>query len=208
MLICDQFANNCRAISINQAWFGSPGQLLMSRDASQHPDKLGFLNYSGALQAGDDLKVENSTTVAAAESWCAANSKCQGITFNNNASESVRRVYFKRGVTLNADKAWGSLVKATHAPPGPRTEQIWTKRVSARGAGGASVAVLCVNAGPTNTTADFTVSLQQLGITSRSGAHVRDIWKLEDAVPIAAGANLTVIGVAGHSSRFFKLTPL
>jgi hypothetical protein len=35
----------------------------MSRDASQHPDAHGFLNYSGAMQAGDDLKVENNTTV-------------------------------------------------------------------------------------------------------------------------------------------------
>ena len=52
---------------VAQAWFGSPGQLLMSRDASQHPDDLGFLTYAGALQAGDDLKVENETTVAAAE---------------------------------------------------------------------------------------------------------------------------------------------
>ena len=50
-------------------WYGSPGQLLMSRDASQHPDKLGFLNYTGALQAGDDIKVENGTTVAAAEAY-------------------------------------------------------------------------------------------------------------------------------------------
>ena len=59
--------SNVEAIAINQAWFGSPGQLLMSRDASQHPDDLGFLTYAGALQAGDDLKVENETTVAAAE---------------------------------------------------------------------------------------------------------------------------------------------
>lgn len=37
----------------------------MSRDESQHPDSLGFLNYAGALQAGDDLKIENGTVEAA-----------------------------------------------------------------------------------------------------------------------------------------------
>ena len=62
---------NREAIAINQEWAGSPGQLLMSRDASQHPDSLGFLNYTGALQAGNDLKVDNQTTVEAAEAWCA-----------------------------------------------------------------------------------------------------------------------------------------
>ena len=39
----------------------------MSRDASQHADSQGFLNYTGALQAGDALTVENDTTVEAAE---------------------------------------------------------------------------------------------------------------------------------------------
>jgi hypothetical protein len=72
-------------------------------------------------------------------------------------------------------------------------------------AGGAPTAVLCVNAGPTNSSANFNVSLAELGITV--GAEVRDIWKLSDAPAIAAGGRLAVSGVAGHSSRFFKLTP-
>ena len=70
------------------------------------------------------------------------------------------------------------------------------------------MAVLCVNAGPTNTTADFSVSLGELGITSAAGASVRDIWKQSETKAIGAGGSLAVNGVAGHSSRFFKLTPL
>ena len=187
----------------------------MSRDASQHADSLGFLNYSGALQAGNDLKVENHTTVAAAEAWCAKNASCEGITYNNNASETLRRVYFKTGVTLNADKDWSSLVKKTHAPPGAETQQVWVKRLGplqmgAAGGGGApAIAVLFVNAGPTNSSAEFSVSLAELGITAAAGGavQVRDIWKLSDAPTIAAGGRLAVSGVAGHSSRFFKLSP-
>eukprot|EP01050_Picozoa_sp_SAG11_P005208 SAG11_NODE_358_length_10235_cov_5.689917_6_plen_183_part_00 len=180
----------------------------MSRDASQHVDGLGFLNYSGALQAGNDLKVENRTSVATAEAWCATNPSCEGITYNNNASETLRRVYFKTGITLNADKEWSSLIKKTHAPPGAETQQIWVKRLGPLGAaGGAPMAVLFVNAGPTNSSADFTVSLAELGITATGGAEVRDIWRRSDAPAIAAGGRLAVSGVAGHSSRFFRLSP-
>ena len=35
----------------------------MSRDASQHPDAHGFLNYSEVLQAGDDIKIANYTCI-------------------------------------------------------------------------------------------------------------------------------------------------
>lgn len=69
-----------RLYTHTKRWYGSPGQLLMSRDVSQHPDKLGFLNYTGALQAGDDIKVENGTTVAAAEAcvfWLVLSDNCQ-----------------------------------------------------------------------------------------------------------------------------------
>ena len=114
----------------------------MSRDASQHADSLGFLNSRGALQAGNDLKVENHTTVAAAEAWCAKNASCEGITYNNNASETLRRVYFKTGVTLNADKDWSSLVKKTHAPPGAETQQVWVKRLGPLQMGGRAAAAL------------------------------------------------------------------
>lgn len=198
---------NQEAIAINQAWFGSPGQLLMSRDASQHPDSHGFLNYSGALQAGDDIKIDNHTTVAAAEAWCAKEPECEGITYDGNISESSRRIYFKRGITLNGDREWESLVKVGHAPPGAETHQVWVKRLGDEDTpGGAPMAVLCVNGGPTNSSADFNVSLAQLGLVD--GAKVRDIWKLADASPIKAGGSLVVSGVAGHSSRFFKLSPM
>lgn len=140
--------------------------------------------------------------------WCAANASCEGITFKVNTSELHKRVYFKRGVTLNADTAWGSRIKATHAPPGPQTQQIWVKRVSpATDKGGPTMAVLFVNAGPTNCTADFGLSLAELGITSARGASVRNIWKLQDEEEISAGGSLNVSGVAGHSSRFYKITP-
>lgn len=209
----------------------------MSRDESQHPDSLGFLNYTGALQAGDDLKVENGTTVEAAEacvsscwfdthalccdtfdvakletafvhgSWCATNISCEGITYNANSSQPQKRVYFKRGITLNADAAWGSRIKATHAPPGPQTQQIWVKRVSpATDDGGPTMAVLFVNAGPTNSTANFGVTLAELGITSARGASVRNIWKHQDESPISAGGRLDV-AIAGHSSLFYKIAP-
>ena len=77
---------------------GSPGQLVVSRDASQHPDASGFLNYSGALQAGNDLKVVNASAsfgTVEAEAWCASNSSCEGLTFSKN--ESARKYYFKSG---------------------------------------------------------------------------------------------------------------
>eukprot|EP00729_Bicosta_minor_P007317 gene7317-8221_t len=155
---------NTEAIAINQAWFGSPGQLLMSRDESQHPDAQGFLNYSGALQAGDDLKVEDEITVAAAEAWCATDAACEGFTYNSsNVNEAKKKVYFKTGITLNYDKAWSTYIKGAHAPPGSNTQQVWVKRLGPEDAasGGAPMAVLCVNAGPVNGTADFTVSLTE-----------------------------------------------
>ena len=65
---------------------------------------------------------------------------------------------------------------------------------------------LCVNGSPLNSTADFSVSLAELGITS-GGASVRDIWKLQDAPPISAEGSLEVKGLAGHSSRFFRVSP-
>ena len=141
-------------------------------------------------------------------SWCATNISCEGITYNANSSQPEKRVYYKRGITLNADAAWGSLIKATHAPPGPQTQQIWVKRVSpATDSGGPTMAVLFVNAGPTNSTANFGVSLAELGITSALGASVRNIWKLQDESPISAGGSLNVTGIAGHSSRFYKIAP-
>ena len=141
--------------------------------------------------------------------WCAANASCEGITFKLNSSQPQKRVYFKRGITLNADAAWGSRIKATHAPPGPQTQQIWVKRVSPATSdeGGPTMAVLFVNAGPTNSTADFGVSLAELGITSARGASVRNIWKLQDEGEISVGGSLNVSGVAGHSSRLYKITP-
>ena len=140
--------------------------------------------------------------------WCAANKSCEGITFDANASQPHKRVYFKTGITLNSDAAWESRIKATHAPPGPQTQQIWVKRVSpATNDGGPTVAVLFVNAGPPNSTADFSVSLAELGITSSRGASVRNIWQLQDEPAISGGGSLNVSGIAGHSSRFYKLTP-
>ena len=201
---------NREAIAVNQAWFGSPGQLLMSRDASLHPDAHGFVNYSGPLLAGDDIKIQSFTSVAAAEAWCATNVSCEGFTFSNNASDPSRHVYFKAGITLSGGRGWSSYVKASHAPPpygGGETQQIWTKRLGPAGRnGGAPIAVLCVNAGPTNSSASFTVSLAELGISS--GATVRNIWTRRDESAIGADGNLSVTGVAGHSSRFFRLTPL
>lgn len=69
------------------------------------------------------------------------------------------------------------------------------------------MAVLFVNAGPPNSTADFSVSLGDLGITSPEGASVRDIWKQKDGAAISTGGRINVTGVAGHTSRFLKVTP-
>lgn len=69
------------------------------------------------------------------------------------------------------------------------------------------MAVLFVNAGPTNSTANFGVSLAELGITSAGGASVRNVWKLQDESPISAGGSLNMSGIAGHSSRFYKIAP-
>lgn len=195
----------------------------------------GFLNYSGALQAGDDLKVEAGITVANAEAWCASEPACEGFTYNSsNVHEVHKKVYFKTGITLNYDKAWSSYVKGSHAPPGANTQQVWVKRLGPADAkGGAPIAVLCVNAGPPNATADFIVPLKALGFPtggvggggggggggnvagaaaggdgkSGGGVNVWDIWKGSAAPPISAGESLVVTGVPGHSSRFFKLGP-
>ena len=179
----------------------------MSRDASLHTDARGFVNYSKALWAGDDIQIDSFTTVAAAETWCAANASCAGFTFDGNASATSRHVFFKGGIAWGSTRGgWSSFVKASRAPPGTDAHQVWVKRLGPAGtAGGTPMAVLVVNAGPTNSSADFTVSLKELGITK--GASVRDIWKLGDAPTISVGGSLAVVGVAGHSSRFFKLTP-
>ena len=120
-LFCDQ------AIAVNQAWFGSPGQLLASRDASRAPDAHGFLNYSGsALMAGDDIKVE-TTTVAEAEAWCGANDACAGVTFNSSAAApgadaaQAVPVYFKGGIVLEGNREWSSLIKVEPRPKRRRT---------------------------------------------------------------------------------------
>jgi hypothetical protein len=68
------------------------------------------------------------------------------------------------------------------------------------------MAVLFVNAGPTNSTANFGVTLAELGITSARGASVRNIWKHQDESPISAGGRLDV-AIAGHSSLFYKIAP-
>ena len=190
-------------------------------------------------QAGDDIEIRPFTTVAVAEAWCGAHDTCQGFTFDTNASAPGRSVYFKAGVVLGGGaRGWASYIKAANAPPaygGGARHQVWVKRLGAAdAAGGAPVAVLCVNAGPANTTADFTAPLAELGILV--GASVRDIWvrgpsgwvgllfskqagmalSLRPATPLQArrdgpaiepGGRLTVTGVPGHSSRFFKLTP-
>lgn len=202
---------NRAAIEINQAWHGSPGQLLMSHDASLHPNPSGFLNYSEALQAGADLSSESFTSIENAESWCAANSSCAGFTFDTNVSDRSRRVFFKSGIVLGGGRGqWSSYVKASRALPGTDTQQVWVKRLGPLGSsGGAPMAVLCVNAGPTNSTADFTVSLEELGITSTHGASVHDIWNATSTLPkIQAGGRLHVPSVLGHSSRFFRISPV
>ena len=148
--------------------------------------------------------------MADAEAWCAANTTCEGLTYNNSlaAAGVSQTFYFKGGVTLSGGRGWASLVKAERAPPGPEAQQVWVKRLGPEGAaGGAPMAVLCVNAGPTNSTADFNVSLAELGITGASGATVRNIWKLTDEPAVSAGGTLSVMGVQGHSSRFYKISP-
>ena len=104
----------------------------MSRDASQHPDELGFLNYSGALQAGDDLKVENGTTVAAAEACVFARTKCLFGTcscqldvqrwscFGCHLSELCWNVVEIDGFDENIDVVWGGVVMLPRLAGGAR----------------------------------------------------------------------------------------
>eukprot|EP01043_Picozoa_sp_COSAG02_P006736 COSAG02_NODE_194_length_29788_cov_20.044090_22_plen_185_part_00 len=183
----------------------------MSRDASLNPDPNGFLNYSEALQAGADLSSEAFTSLENAEKWCAANSSCAGFTFDTNVSDPNRRVFFKSGIVLGGGRGqWSSYVKASRALPGTNTQQVWVKRLGPLGStGGAPMAVLCVNAGPTNSSANFTVSLEELGITSTHGASVQDIWNATNTFPkIQVGGRFHVRGVLGHSSRFFRISPV
>ena len=77
--------------------------------------------------------IENFTTLAAAESWCAANASCEGFTVSDNASDTSRRAYFKAGITLSGGRGWSSYVKTGRAPPpygGAQLQQIWVKTSS------------------------------------------------------------------------------
>ena len=66
------------------------------------------------------------------------------------------------------------------------------------GAGGQYVAVFWTGTGPR------TVRVPLAGIRS-SGAHVRDLWKLQDLAPVAAGGSL-VAQLLGGDVALFRLT--
>ena len=80
-----------------------------------------FIRRSGALPAGQDIHVANTTTALAA-AWCNATTDCFGFTLRvPPRADSVGEVYFKpasRGDS-NGDPGWVSYVKV---PPCSRDE--------------------------------------------------------------------------------------
>ena len=47
--------------------------------------------------------------------------------------------------------------------------------------------------------------MTDLGITSPKGGRVRGVWQLKDLADIGPGGTMQVKGVAGQSSRFYKI---
>eukprot|EP01048_Picozoa_sp_COSAG05_P020112 COSAG05_NODE_3332_length_2146_cov_1.768930_2_plen_385_part_00 len=83
------------------------------------PDAAGFLVFAeGALSAGNDLLVQNFSSINAAEAWCKVNSSCSGFTAKTapDKTTGTYHVYFKHAESLgpNTDANWPSYVKANH----------------------------------------------------------------------------------------------
>ena len=85
------------------------------------------------------------SSLAEAESWCAANPVCAGFTARTapDAATGRYRTYFKRGYSaLNTDANWTSYVKAADAPASAGAQQVWAKPQP-----GGAVAVILINGG-------------------------------------------------------------
>lgn len=195
--------SNQEAIAVNQQWEGSPGRLVQSEDPSQKPDALGFLDYKGALAAGFDLKLDNHTTLPAAEKWCGGDVECDGFTYRWNKTTGVPgptdpiKAYFKSAVLLNADADWRSQVKAKKAPPGADWKAIFSKPQP-----NGAVAVYFLNAGPlTEQPHTFTLDLSTVGLSGT--VKVRDIWGHSDMASVTG--TFVTDPVAPHDSRMYLL---
>jgi hypothetical protein len=174
------FITNKEAIAVNQNYAGHPGFLVASYDPSRKPDASGFLVFpTGALQKGNDLKVENMSELSAAESWCKVNSTCIGFTTRTapDSATGKHTVYFKQqAATRNTDVNWTSYVKAASAPAGPGAQQVWAKPQP-----NGAAAVILINGGSTPMTTTVSFESIRLQLAAGKGATVRDIWAKTDA---------------------------
>ncbi len=90
--------------------------------------RVGRSRYScsqGAGLAGGDLAQKHNLTLAEASSWCLGNASCAAFTFGSNAScaaeasnstTTVGTVYFKRGISSNADSSWSFYARTNFTP--------------------------------------------------------------------------------------------
>jgi len=83
-------------------------------------DAAGFHKSAGDISAGSDLKIANTTEMAA-ETWCNSQTNCSGFTAHAaGGRDTVKKVWFKydRFRPANSDSAWVTYVKIV-PPSGP-----------------------------------------------------------------------------------------
>ena len=81
----------------------------------------------GAGLAGGDLVQRHNLTLAQASAWCLTNASCAAFTFASNATcagassnsstTMISTVYFKRGISSNADSSWLFYARTNYTPP-------------------------------------------------------------------------------------------
>jgi hypothetical protein len=208
---------NRHALAVNQAWAGSPGQLLLSIDPDNpngQPDAAGFQKLVGALGPGHDLRSSNTTSIAEAEAWCAAADTCEGFTFDNQQRAPLQQLLFKDGTggstnnytgnVVNRDPKWTTYLKYKYIGASTTAQQVWGKPLP-----GGGWAVLAINGAYNRAFENASLPLRRLNISG--GVQVFDIWAgsppNQPARWVAAGGAFVFPSVAPRDSGFYTLTP-
>jgi len=138
--------------------------------------------------------------------WCIVSSPLiLGLDVTDaDRMESVWDVISNREA-IAVNQAWaghpGRLVRSVVGDGGDGGGvQVWAKALS-----GGAQAVLAVNRG--EVTANFSVSLVELGLGGGAAARGRDIWARAN-FSVAEGGSWEVVGLGEHDSAFVTLTPL
>jgi hypothetical protein len=203
---------NKDAIDVNQAWAGSPGQLLLSVDPDNpdgQPDAAGFIKLVGALGPGHGMRTSNSTSIAEAEAWCAKAATCEGFTFDNQ--RTPQQILFKDGMggstnnytgnVVNRDPKWTTYLKYEFTGASALAQQVWGKPLP-----GGGWAVLAINGAPNRAFENVSLPLGRLNISG--SVEVFDIWagSLLKQPPVPGGGTFVFPSVAPRDSGFYKLT--